>query len=39
MNVQADTDIVSIIDNENLPLLNSDNGSQVTIRSRCMYFI
>jgi len=37
MNVQADTE--SIIDNENLPLLNSDNGSQVTIRSRCMYFI
>jgi hypothetical protein len=37
MNVQSDTS--AIIDDENLALLNSDNGSEVSIRVRCMYSI
>ncbi len=36
MNVQSDTS--GIIDDENLALLNSDNGSEISIRPRCMIF-
>lgn len=31
----AESDPVSLTDDENLALLNSDNGSQLAIRSRC----
>jgi hypothetical protein len=37
MNVQSET--TTIIDEENLALLNSDNEIPVTIRARCMYSI